>query len=129
MSNVSLKKVYALESLCLKFRTLQRLNKKTVKITSQTQSGMTSLMPEKAAGDTLFKLRCQHWRIENKVHWIRDTVLGEDASQARTGSIPHAMAALRNTAVSVLRFAGHTKIAETRRYFATNPKLVVNLIR
>ena len=26
-----------------------------------------------------------HWTIENKVHWVRDTALREDASQARTG--------------------------------------------
>ena len=63
-----------------------------------------------------------------RFHWVRDTVLGEDASQARTGSIPEVMAALRNTVLSVLRFNGHTKIAETLRFFAANPKLAVKLM-
>ena len=39
------------------------------------------------------------------------------------------MAALRNTALSVLRFNGYTKIAETLRLFASARKLAVNLIR
>ena len=106
----------------------QRVNTKTGEITYQTQYGITSLAPEAASAKDLLKLRRQHWTIENKVHWVRDTVLGEDASQARTGSLPHVMAALRNTAMSVLRFDGQTKIAETMRFFASEPKLAVKLI-
>ena len=98
----------------------QRENTKTAQISSQTQYGITSLSPEVASAEDLLKLRREHWTIENKVHWVRDTVLGEDASQARTGSIPQVIAALRNTAMSVLRFAGHTKISETIRFLLQN---------
>ena len=66
--------------------------------------------------------------IENKLHWVRDVIFDEDASQARTGSIPHVMAALRNAAISILRFAGRTKISKTLRELADKPKLAVNLI-
>ncbi len=97
-------------------------------ITHQTQFGITSLPPEKASAEDLLKLRREHWTIENKLHWVRDVIFDEDASQARTGSIPHVMAALRNTAISVLRFAGCTKISQTLREFADTPKLAVNLI-
>ncbi len=38
------------------------------------------------------------------------------------------MAALRNTALAVLRFAGVTRIADEIKYLASNPKLAVNLI-
>ena len=107
----------------------QRVNTKTGEITHHTQYGITSLTPENASTEALLKLRRDHWTIENKVHWVRDVVLGEDASRARTGSIPHVMAALRNTALSILRFDGHTKIAETLRFFATKPKLAVKLIQ
>ena len=93
----------------------QRENTKTGEITSQTQYSITSLSPEVASAEDLLKLRREHWTIENKVHWVRDTILGEDASQARTGSLPEVMAALRNTALSVLRFEGHTKISEAIR--------------
>lgn len=106
----------------------QRVNTKTRERTSQTQYGITSLSPEAASAKDLLKLRREHWTIENKIHWVRDTVLSEDASQARTGNLPHVMAALRNTAMSVLRFDGRTKIAETLRFFASEPKLAVNSI-
>ena len=103
-------------------------NTKTGQISRHKQYGITSLSPEVASAKDLLKLQRGHWTIENKVHWVRDTVFREDASQARTGSMPHVMAALRNTAMSVLRFNGYTKIAETLRLFASETKLVVNLI-
>jgi hypothetical protein len=38
----------------------------------------------------------------------------EDASRARTGSLPHTMASRRNLAISLLRLAGHANIAAAR---------------
>lgn len=57
-----------------------------------------------------------HWSIENALHWVRDVTFDEDRHQLRTGSGPQIMAALRNTAISVLRLAGHTKIASALRH-------------
>ena len=107
---------------------IQRKHIRTGEITHQTQYGITSLSPEDASAEDLLNFRRRHWTIENKVHWVRDVVFAEDASQARTGSLPHVMAALRNTVLSVLRFAGYTQIAETLRFFAEKPKLTVKLI-
>jgi predicted transposase YbfD/YdcC len=53
-----------------------------------------------------------HWRIENKSHYVRDTVWREDASQAYTGNGPHAMATLRNLALGLLRLNGVERIKE-----------------
>ena len=108
---------------------IKRQHTQTGEITHYKQYGITSLLPEKASAEDLLKLRREHWTIENKLHWIRDVIFDEDASQARTGSIPHVMAALRNTAISVLRFAGCTKISQTLREYADRPKLAVNLIQ
>ena len=60
---------------------------------------------------------------------MQDTIFGEDASPVRCGVIPQVMAAIRNTAMSVLRFAGYTAIADATKYFASKPKLAVNLIK
>ena len=107
----------------------QRENNKTGEITYQTQYGISSLTVEVASAKDLLKLRREHWTIENKVHWVRDTVLGEDASKARTGGLPQVMAALRNTVLSLLRFAGYTKISEAIRFFASKPILAVKIIQ
>jgi len=107
---------------------IERQHTQTREITHQRQYGITSLPPEKASAKDLLKLRREHWTIENKLHRVRDVIFDEDASQAETGSIPHVMAALRNTAISALRLAGYTKISQTLREFADRPELAVNLI-
>jgi predicted transposase YbfD/YdcC len=67
----------------------------------------------------------QHWGIENRLHWVRDVSYDEDRSQVRTGHAPAVMAALRNTAISLLRLAGWTNIAAGHRHHATHPPLPV----
>ncbi len=54
----------------------------------------------------------QHWGIENKSHWVRDTIWREDHHQAWVGNGPHSMAALRNFAIGLLRLNGLHKIKE-----------------
>ena len=97
--------------------------------TDQKQYGITSLVPEEASAAHVLDCRRNHSTIENKLHWIRDVVFAEDASRARKGSLPHAMAALRNTALAGLRFNGCTKISEKLREFAAKPIRAVKLIQ
>ncbi|RKU16661.1 ISAs1 family transposase, partial [Candidatus Poribacteria bacterium] len=103
-------------------------NLNTGEETTKVQYGRTSLTPEAASAERLLELRRGHWSIENKSHWIRDTQLGEDASPVRCGAIPQVMAALRNAALAVLRFAGVTRIADKIKYYASKHLLAVNLI-
>ncbi|MGB8385310.1 MAG: ISAs1 family transposase, partial [Dermatophilaceae bacterium] len=69
-----------------------------------------------------------HWGIENRVHWVRDVTFDEDRSQIRTGHGPQVMATLRNTAISLLRLAGATNIAEALRHHARQPDRPINLL-
>jgi hypothetical protein len=69
-----------------------------------------------------------HWHIENKSHGVRDVTFDEDRSQVRCGSIPQVMAALRNTAMGLLRWAGHTNIAAACRRLAAQPAQALALI-
>jgi predicted transposase YbfD/YdcC len=62
-----------------------------------------------------------HWRIENRLHWVRDVTFDEDRSQARTGNLPRTMATLRNLAISVLRLAGIGNIAAALRHNGRDP--------
>jgi len=77
--------------------------------------GVTSLRPERATPQRLLELVRGHWGIEHKSHWVRDVTFDEDRSQVRCGHIPQMMAALRNTAIGLLRWAGHTNIAAACR--------------
>ncbi len=66
---------------------------------------ITSLTPRRARPRRLLTLARGHWSIENRLHYVRDVTLGEDASQVRTAAAPQVMAALRNTTLGLLRLA------------------------
>ena len=61
-----------------------------------------------------------HWDIE-ALHHIRDVTMSEDAQRLRAGASAQVMAAVRNTAIAVLRLAGFTSTAPGRRWAARNP--------
>lgn len=81
-------------------------------------SAITSLTTADAGPDHIAAWLPGHWMIENRLHWIRDVDFNEDRSQIHTGSGPQVMATLRNTAIGLLRLAGHTNIATARRHHA-----------
>jgi len=90
--------------------------------------GVTSLSAERATPGRVLDLVRGHWSIENKSHWVRDVTFDEDRSQVRCGSIPQVMAALRNTTIGLLRWAGHTNIAAACRRLAAQPAQALALI-
>lgn len=99
----------------------RRRGKKTRSQAREVVYGITSLPPAEADPAQLLELVQGHWRIENQSHWVRDVTFDEDRSQARCGSIPQVMAALRNAAIGRLRQAGHTNIAAACRHYAARP--------
>jgi hypothetical protein len=95
--------------------------KKTGKERQEVAYGITSLPAGLAGPEQLLGLTRGHWKIENQSHYVRDVTYGEDQSQARCGSVPQVLAALRNTAMGLLRWAGHLNIAAATRYYAARP--------
>ena len=92
--------------------------------------GWTSerLRPERATPERLLALGRGQWQIENTSHWVRDVTFDEDRSQVRCGNIPQVMAALRNTAIGLLRSAGYSHIAAAGRRVAAQPLPALALI-
>jgi predicted transposase YbfD/YdcC len=88
---------------------------------TEVHLGITSLPKTAIRVKALLELKQGHWGIENKLHWIRDVVLGEDASLIHTGAGPQVMAALRNTALNLLRKAGYNKITAQLRFNSGHP--------
>jgi predicted transposase YbfD/YdcC len=102
--------------------------KKTGEKREETVYGITSLTSEEADASRLMEIVRCHWHIENKSHWVRDVIFGEDASQVRCGNAPQVMAALRNTAIGLIRSSGSTNIASACRKFAAQPEMAMELI-
>jgi predicted transposase YbfD/YdcC len=106
----------------------QVILKKTGEVREEVVVGVTSLTPERADAARLLAVVRGHWSIENRSHWVRDVTFDEDRSQVRCGNIPQVMAALRNTVVGLMRWAGYTNIAAACRRFAAQPQAALHLI-
>jgi predicted transposase YbfD/YdcC len=102
--------------------------RKTGEIRAETVYGITSLDPARADPDRLLRIGRQHWRIENHSHWVRDVTFDEDRSQVRCRSTPEVMAAIRNTAIGLLRVSGEANIAAACRRLAARPRAALALI-
>ena len=98
-----------------------RRHKRTGRQQQERAYAVTSLAPTRADARALLTLWREHWLIENRLHWVRDVPLGEDASRVRSGAAPQVLAALRNTMLNVLRAHGYTEITAARRRLAGRP--------
>jgi predicted transposase YbfD/YdcC len=92
-----------------------------VVLTEETVYAITSLPPAQARPQQLLALWRRHWWVENREHWVRDVVFGEDASTTHTGTAPEALAAFRNLAIALLHHWKRPDITAARQYFAGHP--------
>ena len=60
------------------------------------------------------------WAIESQ-HFVRDVTFGEDASRARTGSLPRALATFRSLAISLAHLAGWKNNAAAHDHYRNRP--------
>ncbi len=90
--------------------------------------GVTSLPATITIPERLLKLKRGHWGIENGLHYVKDVTMAEDKSTVHTDNGPKIMAALRNTALSLLRLAGFSTIAARMRYNSTHPQAALEVL-
>jgi len=95
---------------------------------NEVHLGITSLPAEVARPLDLLQIRRGHWGIENRLHWVKDVVLGEDKSTIHYGGGPQVVGAIRNTVLNLLRQAGHQRISSRLRHNSRNPKAALALL-
>lgn len=69
----------------------------------------------------------RHWSIENRLHWVKDTVFKEDKSKARKGNGPAVLSLLRGFAISVLAKMGDST-TEIMRMVTNKPLKILELL-
>ncbi len=106
----------------------ERIFLKTGEVERETVHGITSLTPDRADRVRLLSLNRGHWSIENRSHYVRDMAYDEDRQQVRKKNGPQVMAALRNFAINILRFAGFKNITSALRTCARAPRLALHLL-
>lgn len=90
--------------------------------------GITSLAPERADAATLLALLRNHWLVENRLHYVRDVTLGEDACRVRSGNAPQVLAALRNAVVHLLAQVDADSCPEAIELLQVHPNHAKRLI-
>ena len=97
------------------------------KETIETVYAITSLAVGKADPARLLQLSREHWGIENRLHYVRDVTYREDQARSNAGNAPEALAALCNTALTILRRLGF-KPVEGLEHFAEHRQQAIDLI-
>jgi predicted transposase YbfD/YdcC len=98
------------------------------KTTCETAFAITSLRTERYGAAELLAINRGHWGIENRLHYVRDVTMGEDACRVRSGMAPQALAIMRNIAIALLRDAGNANIAAALRRCAARPREALKLV-
>jgi predicted transposase YbfD/YdcC len=98
------------------------------KTTRQTTYLTVSLPAADAQPADLGTWARSEWHMENRVHYVRDVTLREDAHQARTGNGPAVFATLRNTSIGYHRSNGETNIARATRRANRRPHDLIHAV-
>jgi predicted transposase YbfD/YdcC len=106
----------------------EKTDKKTRKKTVEVVHGITDLTAQQADARRLLRLNRGHWGIENRSHYVRDVTFDEDRSRVRIGAVAQVMAAIRNTAIGLMRIIGENNIAAATRRYAARPFEAVALL-
>ena len=95
---------------------IERVREKGAKVTREIVYGVTSLSRDVASAEKLLCYIRRHWAIENELHNVRDMAFDEDRCRVRNRRKAQILAAIRNTAVALLRHAGFANIMEGREW-------------
>lgn len=64
-----------------------------------------------------------HWKIENNLHWQKDTTYDEDHQTVRLGNAPQVMSMLRSMAVSLFKLFDFASVTDAVTNFRMSPAL------
>lgn len=81
---------------------------------------LTSKEAGKLTAGDLNRGKRYHWGIENKSHYVRDTLYQEDLGQEWFGEGPQSLASIRNLAIGQFRLKGFDKVREITEWVAEN---------
>lgn len=91
---------------------------KVIKISCESELGVTSLTKAKAVPSDVLLFRRQHWYIETGLHYRRDVTFKEDATRMTKGAAGRILATIHNLVIALIKRAGYNNAAKARRWFA-----------
>jgi len=85
---------------------------------------VSSCDPQHTTAAQFAEIIRKHWGIENKNHWKRDALWGEDRPRHRQPKIAQTLALLRGAILALIRQPGPPLFAQNQR----NPRAALRLI-
>ena len=71
-----------------------------------------------------------HWGVENRTHWRRDAILGEDRFRSRNRNVITGLSLLANAALFILLHAApFASVPQTIELLARHPSKALALLR
>jgi predicted transposase YbfD/YdcC len=105
---------------------VERYVYKKEKISHETAYYMSDVVSNKAKW---FAIHIRsHWGIENRLHWVKDVVMKEDASKIKTGAAPENISIIRNIVCNIFRGNGFDSIKYAIEQHANDFKELYKLI-
>lgn len=98
---------------------------RTGEVTEETVYGVTSLSPEHATAEQMLAWTRGYWRIENSLHYRRDTTLREDATRMSNENQAQVMATLNNFIIGLVNKLRFRNLASARRHFDAQLNLIL----
>jgi predicted transposase YbfD/YdcC len=99
-----------------------------VAVSKEIALAITSSPAERTSPADLHTHVRQHWGIENKSHYVRDTTWREDHHNAYIGNGPYSMAILRNLALGLFHLNGIHKIKEATENICRDRNRALHLL-
>ena len=94
---------------------LERIGIRSGKKYLQTNYYISSLLT--SAAKFAGRIR-QHWEIENRLHWVKDVVFGEDAALFNNYNAATNWSIIRNIAINLARLGGYDSLTKAERFLA-----------
>ena len=60
----------------------------------------------------------EHWGIENRLHWVKDVILGEDAAPFKDYNAATNWSLIRTIAINIARMCGYDSLTKAERFLA-----------
>lgn len=107
----------------------QRTHKATGENKTGTRYFALSLRANETTPERVAKQIRGYWGVENKVHWRRDVIGGEDQCRLRDPNSACALALLRTALLALVVASGRSSLKEAQEELAYKPNRALCLIR
>ena len=109
----------------------QRTIKKTGHTTTESRYYLSSAPPEQYRDEQWLELIRGHWGgIENRNHWCRDALWGEDRTRSRNPNLVANLALIRSALLRLLNeHHPNRSLPEIHECFAAKPSQTLALLR